>query len=109
MLLSCVKASKNLHLVDNFSVLFGFFALELLHLLQVKQASLNDKLFAADSFVKAPIVQLNHAIFQLNVLRCVIIKELHIGQEQLCVHVVLLLKVAPFGQVAQHFMTVLLC
>ena len=81
VLLSRVKASENLHLVDNFSVLFGFFALELLHLLQVKQASLNDELFAADSLIKAPIVQLNHTILQFNVLRRVIIKEFHVGQE----------------------------
>lgn len=108
VLLGRVEPCKDLHLVDNLTVFFRLFALKLLHLLQVKQASFNDKLFAPDSFVKATIVELDNTVFQLNVLWRVILEKLHVGEEQLSVHVVLLLEIPALRQVPKHLLAVLL-
>lgn len=51
MLLSCIKPREDFHLVNDFSIFFRLFALKLLDLLQVKQTTLDDKLFAPDSLI----------------------------------------------------------
>ena len=68
--------------------------------LQVQQATLDDKLLSSDSFVEPGVVQLDHGVLELDLLLCVLIEEFHIGQEQLGVHVVLLVKVASLRKVA---------
>ena len=108
MLFSCIESSKYLHLVYNLSVLLRLFALELLYLFQVKQTALNYELFATNSLIKPAIVQLYNAVFEFYVLRCVIFKEFHVSEEQLRIHVILLLEVTALRQIAQHFVAVLL-
>ena len=93
MLFSCIEPRKNLHLVYDLSVLLRLFALKFLHLFQVKQTTLNYELFATYSLIKPPIVQLYNTVFEFDILRCVVFKEFHVSEEQLCIHVILLLEI----------------
>ena len=108
MLFCCIESCEYLHLVYDLSVLFRLLAFEFLYLLQVKQTALDYELFATNSLIKPSIVQLYDAVFEFDILGCVIFKEFHVSEEQLRIHVILLLKVTTLRQVAQHFVAVLL-
>ena len=81
MLLGRVKAREYLHFIDDFSILLGLFALKFLHLFQVKQTTFNDEFLATDALVQPAVVQLDDAVFEFNVLWCVVFEELHVGEK----------------------------
>ena len=60
MLLFSAETSEYLHRVNDVTLLFGSLAFELLRALDVKQASLNDELLAADALIETRIIQLDN-------------------------------------------------
>jgi len=108
VLLFGVEASKDFHLVYDLALFLGLFPLKFLDLLQIKESTLDDKLLATDSLIKSRVVKLDNVVLQFEVLWSVVIEELHVGEEQLSIHIVLLLEVSTFGQVAQYLVAILL-
>ena len=106
MVFGSIESCKDLHRIDDFSLLLSLLPLELLSLFEIKQASLDHELLPSDSFIKSRIVQFNDIILQLNVCLSVVVKELHVSKEQVGIHVVLLLEIPPFRHVPNNFRNV---
>ena len=95
MLLRSVKSRKDLHHIEYLLFLLCPQLVQSHLFFQVQQFPLYDELFSSYSFAQLVIVDVNEPELHLFFFLAVIIIELHFGQEQLCVVVVLYLKIPP--------------
>ena len=102
MILGGVEASEYLHIVDDVPLFLGLFAFLLLRALEVEEAAFQHELLAANALIDARIVQLNHIILQLDVLLCVVLEVLKIGEKGVSVHIVFLIEISSLGHISNN-------
>ena len=77
-------------------------------MLGIEQPFFDDKAFPPNSFVQTGIVKLQDFVLEVPFGRTVFVEELHVGQQELGVVVILNVEVAPERHVAYHFGRLLL-
>ena len=104
MILSSIEPGKYLHVIDYFPLFLGLLSFLLLSLLEIEETSLQYELFSSETFIQTRIVELNHIIFQLYVLFCIIIKVLEVSEEGVSIAIIFLIEITSLGHVANNLM-----
>jgi hypothetical protein len=103
MFLGSAKSCKNFHHIINFFLLLGSGLVEPILFFKVEQLSAYNKLLAPDSLRKLVVVDVDESKLHFLFLLTIVVIELHLGQQQFGVIVVLNFKVPPFRHVANNF------
>ena len=103
MFLFTVESSKDFHGVYDVSFLLRPLPFFFLSSLQVKKPSVDHKFLPSDPLVKSCVVKLDYRVLEKDVFLCVLLEEFHVGQKELSIHIVLLVKVPTLWLVPYNF------
>jgi hypothetical protein len=103
MFLGSAKSCKNFHHVINFFLFLGSGFVEPILLFKVEELSTYNKLLAPDSLRELMVVDVDESELHFLFLLTIVVIELHLGQQQFGIVVVLNFKVPPFRHVTNNF------
>ena len=104
-----LESREDLTLINNFPLFFRIFSFIPLNIFQIKKPSLNNKFLPSDPLIQSCSVQFKNVFFKFDVLRSIIIVKLHICKKQLCIHIVLLVKVTSLWLIPKNILATRLC